>query len=64
MGRIDTEQLFNVTTSERILHYMRYFREHQMKKRFPVCSLLAGKHIEQVTTIQDLEGAHIGMLNK
>jgi len=28
MGRIDTEQLFQITSSERILNYMRYFREH------------------------------------
>lgn len=38
---------------------MRFFREHQLKVRMPILSALAGRQIEQVTTIQDLRDASL-----
>ena len=35
-----------------------------MKLRFPVCSLLAGKRVEQGLTILDLHGFTMGQINK
>jgi hypothetical protein len=62
MGQINIESLLSVTTQERLLQYMRWYREQQMKVRFPICSRLANKRIETVATIQDLSGAHLGIL--
>ena len=45
VGFMDIPKLFETTTEERIVRH--YIQEYEllMKVKFPVCSLLAGKHI-------------------
>ena len=57
MGAMDLNKLMQVTTGERLIQYLRFTHETRMKIRFPICSELSGRRIEQLVVIQDCAGA-------
>ena len=61
ISKVNLDKLFQVTTEERMISY--YIREYErlMKWRFPACSAVLKKPIEQSLTILDLE--NIGISN-
>ena len=61
INKVNLDKLFQVTTEERMISY--YIREYErlMKWRFPACSAVIKKPIEQSLTILDLE--NIGISN-
>ena len=61
INKVNLDKLFQVTTEERMISY--YIREYErlMKWRFPACSAVLKKPIEQSLTILDLE--NIGISN-
>ena len=62
LSKIDMDKLLKATTEERLKKY--YVREYErlMKYRFPACSSVMKKPIEQSLTILDLEGIGISHL--
>ena len=61
INKVNLDKFFQVTTEERMISY--YIREYErlMKWRFPACSAVLKKPIEQSLTILDLE--NIGISN-
>lgn len=58
------DELFKVTTEERLVkHYIQSY-EILLKLRFPACSAVAGTRIEQGLTILDLTGGSMKILSK
>jgi hypothetical protein len=51
MGVLDMAGVLRVTTSERLIQYLRYKSEERMKIRLPICSELAGRRIETICVI-------------
>ncbi len=61
ISKIDLDELFKTTTDDRLVLYYIQEYERLMKYRFPCCSKMMGKIIDQSFTILDLEG--IGVSN-
>ncbi|KAL1916977.1 uncharacterized protein VTP21DRAFT_5174 [Calcarisporiella thermophila] len=56
VGSINLQQLFKVTTEERMIKHFVVGYESLLNWRLPACSKLAGQRIEQCYTILDLKG--------
>ncbi|KAL1920819.1 uncharacterized protein VTP21DRAFT_11454 [Calcarisporiella thermophila] len=56
LGKIDINEMFQITTEDRMIQAFVVSYEGLMNERFPACSLLAGRNIEQCFTILDLQG--------
>ena len=64
LGVLNVTRLFEISTPERMVrHYMQSY-EVLMKLRFPACSAVAGKRIEQGLTILDMTGGGVSTVNK
>lgn len=60
LGQTDLDKLSKVTSNERmkLFHIQEY--ERTLKYIFPACSKLAGRVVEQLTTIIDVQGLKMG----
>lgn len=64
LGQLNITRLFEISTPERMVrHYMQSY-EVLMKLRFPACSEVAGKKIEQGLNILDMTGGSVTTVNK
>jgi hypothetical protein len=65
LGVLNVQRLFDgISTPERMVrHYMQSY-EVLMKLRFPACSAVAGKRIEQGLNILDMTGGGVTSVNK
>jgi len=63
LGGLDIKKLFAVTTEERVLKNYALSYELLMNLRYPACSELAGRRIQQGLTIMDLTGMWMGSFN-
>lgn len=64
VGHIDSEQLFNVTTLERMQRFFVYYHELFLHLRLPACSKFAGKRVDQMLCIYDFSGFTMSTLSK
>ena len=64
LGQLKIDKLFEVTTEERLFQHYIYSYECLLLLRYPACTLAAGKKIEQGTTILDLTGGTMKIMNK
>ena len=62
-GIMDIEKLWTVTTRERIVRHYTQEYEKTMKIKFKVCSIVAGKNIQQGLTIIDMTGGGVSTAN-
>jgi len=61
---LNVDELFKITTEERLVrHYIQSY-EVLMKLRYPACSEVAGHKIEQGLTILDLTGGTMKIMSK
>lgn len=62
LSEVDVTNLFKVTTEQNMIKY--YIREYErlMQRRFPACSAMVKRPIEQSLTILDLKGIGISIV--
>ena len=59
LGKLDLEQLFKITTRERLEKFFIYEYERLVRHRLPACSQKTGQHIEKSMTVLDLGGCSV-----
>lgn len=64
LGLLKIDEVFRITTEERLIKHYIYSYEMLMRLRFPACSAIAGQRIEQGLNILDLNGGSMKILSK
>jgi hypothetical protein len=64
LGKLDVNQLYAITTQERMLQNLVYEYEKYLSDRLPACSKAVGHPVETTCTIMDLKNAGLGSFYK